>query len=340
MSDNKYQISLAPELVLVQYNELKQKYQEISNQNNVLNNKILELNSKLDYERTLREKAEAELLTLKRPKRNRRTKKELELQRLNDIEYNPLKKNGVKKATSADFIPSYATYKQIVNYFDNKISQSNKHYATINARNKLLLILGVSFGVRIGDLLSLKFKNILNEDGSFKNSVTIIEDKTNKLNNLLITECVKKATTEYVDILIDNDFDISLNDFIFSKLSKTSNKPLDETGVWRMFNSVQKELNLDFHFSTHTLRQTFINIVACVDRSTIDMNMITKCQVLLNHNDQTTTMRYMGVLKNLCNHARESVSDWLLGKSNIDELSFKTDDNISNKLDEILNLFN
>ena len=67
------------------------------------------------------------------------------------------------------------------------------------------------------------------------------------------------------------------------------------------------------------------NIAACVDKSNIDMNSITKIQGLLNHSDQRVTMRYLGTYQKMFDNARKAVSDFVLGKTNVHELAAGTD---------------
>lgn len=95
---------------------------------------------------------------------------------------------------------------------------------------------------------------------------------------------------------------------------------------------------LFFDIGSHTMRKSFANIAACVDKSTIDMNSITKIQGLLNHSNQQVTMRYLGTYQKMFDQARRSVSDFVLGKTDIHELvagnNFTIDD-IMSKIDQL-----
>lgn len=89
---------------------------------------------------------------------------------------------------------------------------------------------------------------------------------------------------------------------------------------------------------SHTMRKSFANIAACVDKSSIDMNAITKIQGLLNHSDQRVTMRYLGTYQQMFDRARESVSDFVLGKTDIHEIvagNNYTIDDIVSKIDQL-----
>ena len=86
------------------------------------------------------------------------------------------------------------------------------------------------------------------------------------------------------------------------------------------------------------VNRSFANIAACVDKSSIDMNAITKIQGLLNHSDQRVTMRYLGTYQQMFDRARESVSDFVLGKTDIHKIvagNNYTIDDIVSKIDQL-----
>lgn len=68
------------------------------------------------------------------------------------------------------------------------------------------------------------------------------------------------------------------------------------------------------------------------------MNVITKIQGLLNHSNQQTTLRYLGKFAEMYDRARVSVSDFIMGKTDIHELnagSAFTIEDVVDKLDSL-----
>lgn len=268
--------------------------------------KIVELNSQIE---------------VNSQKRKRRTKAEME--ELPEVEYSEYKSNGVRKAHSASPIRSYDDFKMIQDYFWN----NNR------IRDWMMWTVGVSLGLRISDLLSLKINQIINEDLTFKKRIDVMERKTAKHNNCLITKAVILAITTYFDSI---NWKFNLNDYLF-KGAKTKTRMSEEYG-WRILSKAGRELNLPINIGSHSMRKSFANIVACVDKSTVDMNAITKIQGLLNHSDQRVTMRYLGTFQQMYDKAREGVSDFVLGKSNVNELiagNSRTIEDVITKLDRI-----
>lgn len=291
-----------------------------------LEDELSRTKDELELERVARKFAEqtareykVELAEL-RLKPKSKSKKEI-----TEKEYSEFKSDGKRKAHPADPIRSYEDFLAIQNYFLDKGK----------IRDYMMWTIGVAFGLRISDLLSLKIKNILNDDLSFREHITIIEQKTSKLNNCLITEVVREAVTKYFDSI---NWKFNLDDFLFAS-KKTKGKMYEEYG-WKILSDAGKALNLPINIGSHTMRKSFANIVACIDKSTIDMNAITKIQGLLNHSDQRITMRYLGTFTEMYDKARQTVSDFLLGKTEQHELIAGTQngytiDDVVDKLDAL-----
>lgn len=294
-----------------------------------LENTIEQMRIELGQERQRRYDAEMEAQTLKtriaelesNQKRKRRTKAEIEAE--GKQEYCEFKSDGKRKAHCAEPIRSFDDFVAIQEYFLRK----NK------IRDWLMWTLGVAIGIRVSDLLSLKMRDLLNDDKTFRDRIVIIEQKTNKANNCLITEAVINSVTRYLDSI---NWQFEMDDYLF-KSAKTKGKMYEEYG-WKILSDAGKALNLPFVVGSHTMRKSFANIAACVDKSSIDMNAITKIQGLLNHSDQRVTMRYLGTYQKMFDNARKAVSDFVLGKTNINELvagNNYTIDDIMSKLDSI-----
>ncbi len=291
--------------------------------------KIYKINKELAIERAARQDAESRAEELQ--KRiyqlenahvgKRKTKSEIN--DINPIEYSEYKSDGKRKARPTDPIRSYEDFVSIQNYF---LEQGK-------IRDWAMWTIGVSLGLRISDLLSLKICHILNEDKTFRKRIYILEQKTSKINNCLITQAVVEAATKLFDSI---SWQFKLDDYLF-KSHKTKGKMFEEYG-WKILSDAGKALNLPIIIGSHTMRKSFANIAACVDRSSIDMNSITKIQGLLNHSDQRVTMKYLGTYQQMFDKARESVSDFVLGKTEIHEIvagNNYTIDDIVCKIDKL-----
>ena len=296
------QVVLTPEVYLMQIQalnrELKKRDAEIER-----------LTIQLEYEQGIRERLEERFGKLpeapQEPVKVKKRRKRREVT-IDTNAYTDFKSDGKRKAHAADAIRSYDDFKAIQQYYLD----------AGRVRDWAMWTIGVSLGLRISDLLSLRFGDIIDNDKkTFKPRIQIYEQKTGKLNNILITESVIDAMTRYLDSI---KWEFDLDGFLFPS-RKTKGKMYEECG-WRILSEAGKALNLPLVIGSHTMRKSFANIAACVDKSCIDMNAITKVQGLLNHSDQRVTMRYLGSYQTMFDKARIAVSDFVLGKTNVNEI--------------------
>ena len=281
------------------------------------------LKTQLGYEKKLRVEAEKKVIVLEEQLAKKKRKKKENANQ----EYSPYKCNGRKKPQKTDPITSREDYIRIR---EALLKQAN------GVRNATIWTLGIALGLRVSDLAKLKWKYFLDEDLSFKVKTVIHEQKTSKLNNIYITEIIQKALLEYMAYL---DYNIDMDDFIFKGYRDGH---LKENTIYTKLKPLNEQLNLQFHLATHTMRKSFACIAACCGITKVDMNTLPVVQGLLNHSSQTVTMRYLGIFDTMYEEAREKVSDFLLGKTNINKLIMTNDstnqvyDKIVNMLDEII----
>lgn len=274
-----------------------------------LTKKIQNLRSALKYEKERREFAEArlnEMLNEPEHKRKRRTKAEIEAERASrTTEYSEFKSNGVKKKSKMDSIRSYTDFKKIQDHLLEK--EGLQYYG--------VWVLGISTGLRASDIVTLRWGNVLKEDLSFQERIKKYEKKTSKFQKCLITEAIQVALTKLLNSV---SWNVNMEDYIFPGAKE--GKPLTVDACYKHLRRAAEEAGIDYNIGTHTMRASFANIVMCVDKNTIDMNTIVKIQGLLNHSDSRVTMRYLGTMDKMFDKARETVSDFVLGKTGVDEL--------------------
>ena len=186
-------------------------------------------------------------------------------------------------------------------------------------RNLLLFVMGTNFGLRCGDLLQLKFGHVLNKNYSFKNQITLIEEKNKNVRTCYLNQFVVDAVQTYVDSLAANRSEINLNDYLFTSLSNSNSfkyydklhckssttgkqikvkrdpsSSIQVKSVEKMLKKViNDELGIDVHAGTHLMRKTFAYqvIMNAPDRN----RAIEFLQRILGHKSPFTTLYYAGV---------------------------------------------
>ena len=148
-------------------------------------------------------------------------------------------------------------------------------------RDLLLFTMGVNNGLRVGDLLRLKVKDVRHlKEGD---SILIRESKTKKENILMVNKAVHKALRNYLEEVDPDD-----EDFLFA--SRKSKEPLLIQAVNALVKKWTKAINLKGNFGAHTLRKTFGYIQRTMYK--VGFEVLAK---RFNHSSPAVTMRYLGI---------------------------------------------
>jgi len=167
--------------------------------------------------------------------------------------------------------------------WDSMLNLVRKLYNDKNYSISMLVACGSFFGLRISDLLSLKWEQILNS-----NTLEIIEKKTGKKRIIKINSQLQKHIHACYDaIRPTND-----NDKCFIS-QKNSVYSIQRINV--ILKEVKAKYNLKINnFSSHSFRKTFGRAIYN-NAGTNAENALLKLSELFNHSDIKTTRKYLGV---------------------------------------------
>ncbi|HWK22499.1 MAG TPA: tyrosine-type recombinase/integrase [Ureibacillus sp.] len=188
-----------------------------------------------------------------------------------------IKSDGVKKAAPVSPIKRPKDLKKIYSFLKED-----------NLRNFAVFVVGVNVLLRAGDLLSLKWSDVLDDDLEIEKKTTIIEHKTEKTREVRFNEDARKALQMYKNSL---DY-FELDDYIFK--SRKGNGPITVKTLHRIIKETCRELGVKGNYGTHTLRKTGAYFIYS---GNIEKNptIISYLQKILNHSSQATTLRYIGI---------------------------------------------
>lgn len=156
-------------------------------------------------------------------------------------------------------------------------------YKDANYKMSLLISVGCFWGLRISDILSLRWKDILNVD-----EFTIIEHKTGKQRTIRINPQLKRHITDcYKQI---NPIGINAPILVSQK---------GTTYTIQRINIILKEIKASYklsikNFSCHSLRKTFGRQVYNQNSDNAELALI-KLMELFNHSNVAITKRYLGL---------------------------------------------
>lgn len=178
----------------------------------------------------------------------------------------------------------------------NQISEyliENKRY-----RDNMLFIIGINFGLRVSDLVILRFSHLINDDLAFRNSFPILEKKTTNTRkhkqNRYIT--INTAVVEAVTLYLENTQNIKLSDFIFRSEGNrrvNGNHPIHRNSVDRILKGIAADLGLGNKMATHSLRKTFAYHQMVMSNN--DPRKLLLLQKMFGHSTSAQTLDYIGI---------------------------------------------
>lgn len=141
-------------------------------------------------------------------------------------------------------------------------------------RNYMIFLTGINSGLRVGDIIQLKVKNVQGWH------IRVKEQKTGKTRTFRMTKPLKNAMREYVK-------DKPLHHYIF-KSREGHNKPITSGQVWNIIKEAADFLGID-NIGTHSMRKTygyhhykqFKDVAALMET--------------FNHASPMITLRYIGI---------------------------------------------
>lgn len=185
---------------------------------------------------------------------------------------------------------------KFMEYFDCKIMDATdvqKRKAAV--RNKVMFVCAINIGLRVSDLVKLKWETIFFKNGNFRDGVKVKPDKTRnikggkgKLVFLSFNDSFRKAINLYMDenkIEVDGE---NYSDYLF----KTRQSDHIDTDTWSLIMSnAAKAIGITYPVSSHSCRKTFAR--SRYDHA-IDKNMVlTQLQMLFGHESTLVTLEYI-----------------------------------------------
>ena len=167
-------------------------------------------------------------------------------------------------------------------------------------RDYLLFTLGINLAVRIGDLLSLKIKDVIAKDSSIRQAIHFKEQKTNRDTWPAVNEAALEALEFYFEKVKARNPDT----YLFRKDKK--NRPLTRQRVWQLIQDwtlmvgIRKEG--EGRFGCHSLRKTF-------GYQGWKMGVTTEeLQRKFGHRSAEVTRRYIGISQDMVRAIEMKVS--------------------------------
>ena len=157
-----------------------------------------------------------------------------------------------------------------------------------NARNQLLVILGLNTALRISDLLTLRWEDVYNfSQNRWQEHIEIIEQKTGKTSCIYINHNIHACLQNYQAQLRKEQKPIQPEKYLFPHSNK--NEPISRVQAFRIVKKVAAYYNIPGVICCHSLRKTFGYHAW---RQGVQPAMLVS---IYNHSSYEVTKRYLGI---------------------------------------------
>mgnify|MGYP000196638796 FL=1 len=124
-----------------------------------------------------------------------------------------------------------------------------------NPRNYAIIVLGLNTALRISDILSLTSEMVYDHN-KVREHIVVKEQKTGKINRILLNREVRKALNLYRHFLVKSAAYKTGNPYLFPS-PYVSQRPLSRYQVYRMIRNAAESVEIQEKVSCHSLRKTF-----------------------------------------------------------------------------------
>ncbi|MCR5304857.1 MAG: site-specific integrase [Lachnospiraceae bacterium] len=155
-------------------------------------------------------------------------------------------------------------------------------------RYYIMYMIGIYSGLRVSDILKLKVRDVRD-----KAEIKLREKKTGKEKMFPVNVALSRAITAYCEDKKDYDFLIPS--------ARVKNKAISREYAYRVIHEAGLHFGLE-NLGTHTMRKTFGYHFY---QQTKDIVLLMR---IFNHNDQSKTLRYIGIEQTTINDAMKRFS--------------------------------
>lgn len=164
-------------------------------------------------------------------------------------------------------------------------------------RDNMLFIVGINFGLRVSDLLQLRFSQLIDDNFTFRTTFPILEKKTKNTRKVRRNRyiSINNAVMDAVTIYLQHT-ECKLDDFMFrseSNRGSNQNKPMSRMSVDRILKEIGDTLQLENKMATHSMRKTFAYHQMVMSNNAPRKLLL--LQKMFGHSSAAQTLDYIGI---------------------------------------------
>ena len=129
----------------------------------------------------------------------------------------------------------------------NKLEEMKEELKKRGTRDYLMFLTGINSGMRVSDIVKLKYDDVRDNYGNMKSHISILEQKTKKIKKFPICNDLYIELEKYTRKM-------NKGDYLFK--SRASNAPITTTQAYRIIRKTANKIGLT-EIGTHTMRKSF-----------------------------------------------------------------------------------
>ena len=163
----------------------------------------------------------------------------------------------------------------------------------------LLLLLGFSTGLRVGDLCTLRVRDVRDRE-----RVRIIAEKTGKMTDIYLREDTRRAINAALAKADGNDYALGSRQ---KNRADGTNKPVSRQRCFAIIKEIAATAEFEEHVGCHTMRKTFAwNLYQSTGGN------LALVQKQLNHSSQEATIHYLGLDQKVLDNAIKNMPSFVI----------------------------
>lgn len=169
------------------------------------------------------------------------------------------------------------------------IQECMQYLESKSERNKIMFAIGIYTGLRIGDILRLKVKDVYH-----KNKIVIKQEKTERYIEIPINRELKKILNNYCEDKAQTEY------LIKSRVGH--NHPISKDRAYKIFREMSEDLGIE-GIGTHSMRKTCgYHLYYSGGKDIVNVMNI------LGHKEPSMTLRYIGLTQDTKEKAMKKLS--------------------------------
>lgn len=177
--------------------------------------------------------------------------------------------------------------KEYINYFKDRVNNASGNDRMYAQRNYTMVLFGLCSGLRISDIVSRKWEDVMYDGGEYRETIRVQEKKTKKYRDFFLSDLLKMSLDDYRKNITK---EYGMDDYIF--FTRQSNH-MTIQGAYNIIKQAAKACGIKENIGTHSLRKTFG--YTSMKTHEDDAMFLATLMRLYGHSSEAVTLRYCGI---------------------------------------------